>query len=110
MKKPSLLKSLALLRERAINWGTEVEQLSLRLKEFQEELSVLLQEKQTQHQERKIITLVKNNMPTITTNDDGSYTITVPAPVAPTPVVAPEATEVDIILTDGTTKKFVPAQ
>ncbi len=26
-----------------------------------------------------------------------------------TPAVAPEATEVDVILTDGTTKKFVPA-
>lgn len=31
------------------------------------------------------------------------------AAATPTPVVAPEATEVDIILTDGTTKKFVPA-
>lgn len=48
-----------------------------------------------------------NYMPTVTANEDGSYTITVPAPVA---TVAPEATEVDIILTDGTTKKFVPAQ
>jgi hypothetical protein len=26
-----------------------------------------------------------------------------------TPAVAPEATEVDVFLTDGTTKKFVPA-
>ncbi len=26
-----------------------------------------------------------------------------------TPVVAPEATEIDLVLTDGTTKKFIPA-
>ena len=32
------------------------------------------------------------------------------AAVTPAPVVAPEATEIDIILTDGSTKKFVPAQ
>ena len=52
------------------------------------------------------------------TADDGStvdyfpqsYTdAAVAAAVPAAPVVAPEATEVDIILTDGTTKKFVPA-
>ena len=43
------------------------------------------------------------------TADDGSvqeFDVTIPAP---TPVVAPEATEIDVILTDGSTKKFVPA-
>jgi hypothetical protein len=31
------------------------------------------------------------------------------AAVTPAPVVAPEATEIDIVLTDGSIKKFVPA-
>lgn len=31
------------------------------------------------------------------------------AAAAPAPVVAPTDTEVDIVLSDGTTKKFVPA-
>ena len=31
------------------------------------------------------------------------------AVIVPAPIVAPEATEVDVVLTDGTTKKFVPA-
>ena len=38
---------------------------------------------------------------------DAAVAAVVPAPVAP--VVAPEATEIDVLLTDGTTKKFVPA-
>lgn len=42
--------------------------------------------------------------------DDGSvqeFEVTLPV-VAP--VVTPDAVEIDIILTDGSTKKFVPAQ
>lgn len=38
---------------------------------------------------------------------DQSYTDAAVAAV--TPVVAPEATEIDLVLTDGTTKKFIPA-
>lgn len=43
------------------------------------------------------------------TADDGSvqeFDVTVPVSA---PVVTPDAVEVDIILTDGSTKKFVPA-
>jgi hypothetical protein len=53
------------------------------------------------------------------TNDDGSTVdFLSPADVqaavdavtaSEAPVVAPEATEIDLVLTDGTTKKFVPA-
>lgn len=32
------------------------------------------------------------------------------AAITPAPVVQPTDTEVDILLSDGTTKKFVPAQ
>jgi hypothetical protein len=58
-----------------------------------------------------IINSRENIMPTVVANDDGSYTITVPAPVAVAPVntVAPEVNEVDLLLTDGSTKKFVAA-
>lgn len=31
------------------------------------------------------------------------------AAITPAPVVAPETVEIDLVLTDGTTKKFVPA-
>lgn len=80
MKKPSVLRKLALLRERAISWGTEVERLSLKQKEFQVTLSVLLQEKPTQPKEKKIITENnKNYMPEETTID----------PVVETPVEVP---------------------
>lgn len=80
MKKPSLLKSLALLRGRAISWGTEVERLSLRQKASLEELSVLLQEKPMQPKERSITTENnKNYMPEETTID----------PVVETPVEVP---------------------
>jgi hypothetical protein len=48
-------------------------------------------------------------MPTVVANEDGSYTITVLAPVAPVNTVSPEVTEVDLVLTDGSTKKFVAA-
>jgi hypothetical protein len=48
-------------------------------------------------------------MPTVVANDDGSYTITVPAPAAPVNTVAPEVNEVDLLLTDGSTKKFIAA-
>jgi hypothetical protein len=57
-------------------------------------------------------------MPKVTlTNADGttedffpqSYTDAAVAAVTPAPVVAPTDTEVDILLSDGTTKKFVPA-
>ena len=53
------------------------------------------------------------------TNDDGStvdfldpagvQAAIEEAALSTTPIVATEATEIDIILTDGTTKKFVPA-
>lgn len=58
-------------------------------------------------------------MPKVTlTNADGStqdffpqsYTDAAVAAVTPAPIVAPEATEIDIVLTDGSTKRFVPAQ
>ena len=50
-------------------------------------------------------------------NDDGSvvefhdqaYTDAAVAAAAGTPPVDAEATEVDVVMTDGTTKKFVPA-
>jgi hypothetical protein len=48
-------------------------------------------------------------MPTVVANEDGSYTITVPAPAAPVNIVAPEVTEVALVLTDGSTKKFTAA-
>jgi hypothetical protein len=41
-----------------------------------------------------------------------SYTdaaVTAAVAAVPAPVVAPEDTEVDILLSDGSTKKFVPA-
>lgn len=47
-----------------------------------------------------------NLVKTTLTFDDGSIQ---EFNAAPTPAVAPEATEVDIVLTDGTTKKFIPA-
>ncbi len=40
------------------------------------------------------------------TNADGSLTVFTKT----APVVAPTDTEVDILLSDGSTKKFVPAQ
>ena len=40
------------------------------------------------------------------TNADGSTTVFTKT----APVVAPEDTEVDIVLSDGSVKKFVPAQ
>lgn len=49
------------------------------------------------------------------TNDDGStqdffpQSYTDAAVAAATPVVSPEDVEVDIVLSDGSTKKFVPA-
>jgi hypothetical protein len=51
------------------------------------------------------------------TNSDGttedffpqSYTDAAVAAITPAPVVAPTDVEVDIVLSDGTTKKFVPA-
>lgn len=51
------------------------------------------------------------NIVTITaTLEDGSTVILFPVPVAvPAPTVAPTDVEVDLILSDGTTKKFVPA-
>lgn len=55
------------------------------------------------------------NIINIAFNTDGTITVTNADATASvfslgaTPVVAPEATEVDIILTDGTTKKFIPA-
>lgn len=56
----------------------------------------------------EISNLAFNTDGTITiTNTDGTSTIFSSAPAAP--VVAPTDTEVDIILSDGTTKKFVPA-
>lgn len=56
-----------------------------------------------------IINSRENNIPTVVANDDGSYTITVPAPAAPVNTVSPEVTEVDLVLTDGSTKKFTAA-
>jgi hypothetical protein len=56
-----------------------------------------------------IINSRENNMRTVTADEDGSYTITVPAPMAPAATVASEDVEVDIVITNGTTKKFVPA-
>jgi hypothetical protein len=56
-----------------------------------------------------IINSRENIMPTVVANDDGSYTITVPAPAAPVNTVSPEVTEVDLVLTDGSTKKFTAA-
>jgi hypothetical protein len=51
------------------------------------------------------------------TNDDGStedffpqsYTDAAVAAVTPANMVAPEVTEVDLVLTDGSTKKFTAA-
>jgi hypothetical protein len=57
-------------------------------------------------------------MPKVTlTNADGStedffpqsYTDAAVAVVTPAPIVGPTDTEVDILLSDGTIKKFVPA-
>lgn len=60
------------------------------------------------------------NITSIVFNEDGSVAITREtdgvtaiyvdqSTVTPAPVVAPTDTEVDILLSDGTTKKFVPA-
>ena len=39
---------------------------------------------------------------------DNAVTVAVAA-VVPAPVIAPEATEIDVLLTDGSVRKFVPA-
>ena len=44
-------------------------------------------------------------MPTVTANADGSYTITVPAPVAPAPEVIED---VKVENTDGTSETLTP--
>jgi hypothetical protein len=52
-----------------------------------------------------------NTITTITaTMSDGSSVVLFPVPtVTPAPVVTPEDVEIDVVLSDGTTKKFVPA-
>ncbi len=43
------------------------------------------------------------------TLEDGSEVVVFPvAEVTPAPVVSPEDVEIDVVLSDGTTKKFVP--
>ena len=55
-------------------------------------------------------------MKNIAFNEDGTITVTnldgsstVFSSAAPAPVVHPDSTEVDLVLSDGTDKKFVPA-
>lgn len=64
----------------------------------------------------KLVDVINNNqnkhmavtkVDTVVTYDDGTTASF--SSVAGTPPVAPTETEVDVMLSDGTTKKFVPA-
>ena len=46
----------------------------------------------------------------VVTVEDGSEVVVFPVvAVTPAPVVTPEDVEIDVVLSDGTSKKFVPA-
>lgn len=47
-------------------------------------------------------------MPTITTNSDGSYTITVPAPVAPVTTFVPTEEQVQAAVDAGIIAAYTP--
>lgn len=46
----------------------------------------------------------------VVTLEDGSEVVVFPVvAVTPAPIVSPEDVEIDVVLSDGSTKKFIPA-